>query len=182
MLLEWNERLNLTAERDRTRALRRHPVESLTALAHLPGAAGHLVDLGSGNGYPALALAACRPGLRVTLVEASTRKAAFLRAVLRETGRDGASVRTDHVARGEDLARYRPFDLFTCRAVARIGTWLPSLADCITPGGRALLFLGAAEADQAEDAGTAHALRVARHPLPTRPGSFLLVVDFPGLP
>lgn len=62
----------------------RHYAESLAALPWLPGGSGaQLLDLGSGAGFPGWVLAAARPDLEVTLVEARERKWAFLQSAAR---------------------------------------------------------------------------------------------------
>ena len=60
-----------------------HVVHSLGFLPALAGVVGHLVDLGSGGGVPGLPIALARPDLRITLVDASARRAAFLDAAVR---------------------------------------------------------------------------------------------------
>lgn len=87
LLYLWNRRFNLTAIRDPRDGVRRHGLEALeaTLVPGLPGA-GLLVDLGSGNGFPALPILAARPGLSGLLVESAARKVDFLRAAARESG------------------------------------------------------------------------------------------------
>lgn len=179
-LLAWNRRMNLTAERDSVLALRRHPAEALAALPWLPDSPGHLLDLGSGTGYPGLALAACRPAMKVTLVEASQRKAAFLRAVARDAGLDRVEVLRRRIEPGPELEALPAFDLFSCRAVRAAGAWVRALAGVIAPGGRALLFLGGAEAEDIKKVGDSSAgLSVETCRLPTRDGGWLVIVDYP---
>jgi 16S rRNA (guanine527-N7)-methyltransferase len=87
LLYLWNRRFNLTAIRDPREGVRRHALEALEATL-VPGLpeAGLLVDLGSGNGFPALPILAARPGLSGLLVESAARKVDFLRAAVRESG------------------------------------------------------------------------------------------------
>jgi 16S rRNA (guanine527-N7)-methyltransferase len=179
-LLAWNRRMNLTAERDEALAVRRHPAEALAALPWLPDSPTHLLDLGSGTGYPALVLAACRPVMRATLVEASQRKAAFLRAVARDAGLDRIEVLRRRLEPGPELAGLPPFDLFTCRAVRAAADWVRALAPHIVPGGRALLFLGESETDDVIKVGEQSPdLRIETCRLPTRDHAFLVIVDYP---
>lgn len=87
LLFLWNRKYSLTAIRDPAEAVRRHVLEALAARRLLSATGSDLlVDLGSGNGYPALPLLTAWTELRGILVEARESKAAFLRAVLRETG------------------------------------------------------------------------------------------------
>ncbi|MCU0253190.1 MAG: class I SAM-dependent methyltransferase [Acidobacteria bacterium] len=87
LLYLWNRRFNLTAIRDPRDGVKRHALEALegTLVPDLPER-GLLVDLGSGNGFPALPLLAARPGLTGLLIESSARKVDFLRAAARESG------------------------------------------------------------------------------------------------
>lgn len=94
LFAKWNARTNLTAFQlspPSDAALDRLFIEPLIAAAHLPPS-GDWFDLGSGGGSPALPLKLFRPGLSLTMVEAKSRKAAFLREVLRTLELDAATV------------------------------------------------------------------------------------------
>lgn len=98
LVLEWNERIDLTAARNHEEL-----VDLLVADAAAVAAAGvsleeAWVDVGSGAGAPGLALALLCPGLAITLVEPKAKRVAFLRTVIGELGVPGASVLR---ARGE---------------------------------------------------------------------------------
>ena len=79
----WNRRTNLIGPGTAGEILARHYGESLAALPLVPETARCGLDLGSGAGFPGLVLAAARPGLEMTLVEARGRKWAFLSAAAR---------------------------------------------------------------------------------------------------
>lgn len=84
LMLRWNQRENLTAIRDLGQAIARHVGESCEGLTLLPhDAQGLVVDLGSGNGFPALPLLAARPGMQARLLEKSEKKADFIHAAIR---------------------------------------------------------------------------------------------------
>src|SRR4029077_264746 len=84
MLLAWNEKVNLTAIRDPLEVLYRHFCESMYAAAAVPLQAGRLADVGSGGGFPVLALKIAQPELQVFLIESNVKKATFLAEVVRE--------------------------------------------------------------------------------------------------
>src|SRR5260370_7138952 len=84
ILLTWNEKVNLTAIRDPLEVLYRHFCESMFAAAAVPLQAGRLVDVGSGGGFPGLALKIARPELHVFLIESNVKKATFLAEGVRE--------------------------------------------------------------------------------------------------
>src|ERR1700733_4083070 len=88
LLLRWNERMNLTTVKPGSETVIRHYCESLFFGAHLPASEDKIsvLDLGSGAGFPGIPMAIFRPGWHVTLVEASQRKAVFLRESSRHLG------------------------------------------------------------------------------------------------
>lgn len=137
LLLEANARVNLTAART-PEAVWEHIEDSLTVL---PFVRGELVDVGSGGGFPAIPLAiAC--GVRVTLIEAVAKKAAFLRAALGALGVEGEVV----TARVETLAHdagYRErFETATARALASAPAVLELTLPLLRIGGQAVLQRG----------------------------------------
>ena len=80
LLDRWGASLNLVSARDRLR-LEAHVSDSLTLLPHLPSGLDRLIDLGSGQGFPAIPVA-IESGIAIALIEADRRKAAFLTTVL----------------------------------------------------------------------------------------------------
>ena len=84
-LLEvWNRKINLTAIRERSEAVRRHVAESLFLAAQLPPGPATVCDLGSGGGFPGIPVGISRPDCHITLVESDIRKSVFLREASRE--------------------------------------------------------------------------------------------------
>ncbi len=90
LLRKWNPKINLVANSTMSQLWSRHFLDSIQLVDFAPNPVEHWVDLGSGGGFPGLVVAimaietACP--IQVTLVESDTRKCAFLRSVVRETG------------------------------------------------------------------------------------------------
>ena len=154
LLLDWNTRTNLTAITDPIEVERRLFLDALLMVPALDaataGAAGaRLVDIGSGAGFPGLALKIARPNLDVTLVEATGKKAAFLAHAIADLELTGAVARH---ARAEDLAHdpahREAYDLATARAVATLPALLELCAPLLRLGGRAFFPKGAAIAEE----------------------------------
>lgn len=82
LLQKWNRVYNLTAVREAPRMVRQHLLDCLAAAPHVGAAA--ILDVGSGAGLPGIPLALALPDSRVTLLESSHKKAAFLRQVVME--------------------------------------------------------------------------------------------------
>jgi 16S rRNA (guanine527-N7)-methyltransferase len=172
-VLDANARLKLTTVVDGPRFLERHVGESLEGAAMLPAEVrGRLLDLGSGNGYPGLVVAAARPGLTPLLAEASTRKAAFLRDALALSIRRG-EVLERQVQRPADLDDGTAVRVLTARALGNWERLLPRLRDSLEPEGELLLWAGAeAETILARDAWR-KLEAVERRPLPGREASWI---------
>jgi 16S rRNA (guanine527-N7)-methyltransferase len=143
LLIEWNGRFNLTAVTDPEQIDRRLFLDALRMVHSVTGVAGpradnatvRLADMGTGAGFPGLALKIALPDLEVTLIEATGKKVQFLEAVIGELRL--SSVVALH-ARAEEIgtqAEYRcAFDLVTARGVSS----LPALFEMGAP----LLRLG----------------------------------------
>ena len=134
--------MNLTAIRDPGEVVRRHFLEGLLAGAFLGrhGASGTILDLGSGNGFPAIPIRVARPeAAPLILVESSRKRAAFLRALLRELGWRDSRVEVRRVETGRDLQDL-PCDIFTTRGVTPFDLLEEGLP-FLNRGGSARLFL-----------------------------------------
>jgi len=128
----------------------RHIPESLAFASSLPDS-GRLLDIGSGGGLPGLVLAIVRPALEVHLLDATGKKAAFLREVVEELQ---LSV-TVHHGRAEDLGvgdLARSFAAVTARAVARLEKLAAWSAPFLAPGGALYAIKGARWREELEEA------------------------------
>src|SRR3954462_12692058 len=92
LLLDANQRMNLTRITDRAAAEVQHVGDALTLLPHLPPAPLRLADVGSGGGVPGIPLAVARPDASVVLIESTKKKAAFLVTAVRELGLSNVTV------------------------------------------------------------------------------------------
>lgn len=154
LLAKWNAKINLTAFRldagDQDEAIDRLLIEPLVAARHVPASAVQAIDIGSGGGSPAIPLALAVPRLQLRLVESKTRKAVFLREVLRHLDLGQAEVET---SRYEELlarpALHEGHDLATIRAVRVEPRTLVTLQAFLRPGGQLFLFRGPGGAEVA---------------------------------
>ena len=122
LLLAWNEKINITAIRDPLEMLYRHFCESMYAAVALPLQRGRLADVGSGGGFPGLALKIIRPELQVFLIESNVKKATFLAEVVRELALVDARVL---VSRYEELGEeITPVDFVCSRALGEFEKFL----------------------------------------------------------
>jgi 16S rRNA (guanine527-N7)-methyltransferase len=143
LLLHWNGRINLVAERDQATIRTRHIADSLQLLPLLPGGQDAIGDFGSGAGLPGLvlAIATTRP---VHLVESDRRKAAFLTEAAARLGLPNVRIHATRIERAE----LPPLAAVTARALAPLPTLLAHATPLLAPGGVALFPKGrAAEAE-----------------------------------
>lgn len=158
LIVEANQRFNLTAIRDRQEMWHRH-IEESVALArwmsiHALLADGErLIDIGSGAGVPGIPLAILKPRVAVTLLEATAKKAAFLRHCLEALGLQHVRVVHDRAETAAHLPELRArFDVAVARAVAP----LPVLVELALPflhrGGTLVALKGRQAATEARQA------------------------------
>ena len=144
LLMRWNRRINLTALTDDDDGIDRLIVEPLVAARHLPMPAAAVVDIGSGGGSPAVPMKLAAPAVRLRMVESRTRKAVFLREVVRRLGLDRTVV---DACRFEDLAARSELlgkcDVVTVRAVRVEARLLRLIRPLVSPGGVVFLFRSA---------------------------------------
>lgn len=166
--------MNLTGLRELDPILKRHFLEPIVAASILVGR-GRLVDLGSGNGFPAIPLTILRPGIELVLVEASEKKSSFLWAVVRALGLKSAQVVTRRVCRRADLADFLPARWITYRGVKAADLLEGESPELLEPEGRLLAFISEKDAETIRRQ-PLHGLRaVERLPLPDSPGDVVEV-------
>ncbi len=177
LLKAWGRRMNLTGLKDESMIARRHFLEPI-AIADLLDDEGRLVDLGSGNGFPAVPLKVLRPGLELVLVESSEKKSAFLWAVIRELGLREARVETRRVRRLADLADLLPCRYLTLRAVRADDLLKGKGIRILVPGGKGLFFVTTDEVERLRRHTPFQGLRLSEtRPLPSDPRSVLAIFE-----
>ncbi len=117
LLLEWNEKFNLTAITDKDEIEEKHFLDSLYMDKFVSLENKSLLDVGSGAGFPGLVLAIAHPTLKVTLLESNKKKTTFLMEAVKSLGLDNVRVVN---SRAEDFKERESFDIVTARAVKEL--------------------------------------------------------------
>ena len=147
VLLRWNAKINLTAIRRPEDCVTRHFGESLY-LARWVNLEGRLLDIGSGAGFPGLALKIPFPNLAVTLLEPTTKKRAFLKEVARVCEFRDVEVSGKRLEEFAVNEARLSFDNATSRAVGHFEKLLPLVVRCLKPGGGLYLWLSRDQGSQ----------------------------------
>ncbi len=154
-LLRWNARVNLVGRRSSPmEVMERHLLDSIAALPEV-GDAGTLIDIGAGAGLPGIPLKLVRPALDVTLVEATGKKAAFMRSAI-ETLSLGTGIRVRQArARGAPLDEQLPrTEVAISRALGALPEWLRLGLRYVGSGGRVIAMLARVDDAQVRQAAT----------------------------
>jgi 16S rRNA (guanine527-N7)-methyltransferase len=127
----WSRKINLIAKETTGRQIiENHFLDSLTLLTQL-GDHVHLLDVGTGAGFPGLVCKAARPEITVTLVEPRLKRVSFLRHIIRTLKLDDVSVLACRIEDERLLPSSTSFTHITGRAVTDVGTFLTMVARLI---------------------------------------------------
>ncbi len=154
LLLEWNQRFNLTAVRDPQLIQQRHFLDSLVCSSVTRDLNGqHLIDVGSGAGFPGLPLKILYPEMRLTLVESVGKKATFLETTVQALKLPNVHVLTMRAeALGQKRGHRQAYDWAVARAVARLNVLVEYLLPLVRIGGHFLAQKGQNAAQEMENA------------------------------
>lgn len=142
MLVEWNEVMNLTAITEYEEVMKKHFVDSISLVkAYDVSKSVSVIDVGTGAGFPGLALKIAYPQLKLTLLDSLNKRIQFLNAVIEKLGLDG--VDTIH-GRAEDFAKpgklREKYDLCVSRAVANLSTLSEYCLPFVKEGGEFISY------------------------------------------
>lgn len=154
LLVEWNEKMNLTAITEPQEVAVKHIIDSLSCYdADFFPSKARVVDVGTGAGFPGIPLKIYRPDLQLTLVDSLNKRLTFLQCVITELGlKDVAVVH----ARAEEGARKKElrdkFDVALSRAVARLNVLSELCLPFVAAGGYFIALKGAQYEEEANEA------------------------------
>ena len=137
LLLKWNQKINLTAEKDPEEILKKHVFDSLQYCRAIePGF--RVMDIGSGAGFPGIVLKIIFPQLQLALVESQRKRCSFLETVVRDLEMEqvtGFNARADEIS-GNQAGQ---FDVVVFRAVSGAQECLSLSEELLPAGGRVVL-------------------------------------------
>ncbi|MBQ8683795.1 MAG: 16S rRNA (guanine(527)-N(7))-methyltransferase RsmG [Clostridia bacterium] len=151
LLVEWNEKMNLTAITDPVGVTVKHFADSLAAAPLLPEGAFSLIDVGTGAGFPGVPLALYRPDCRLTLLDSLNKRLVFLEAVCKELALPVTLIHARAEEGGRKPELREKFDVATARAVAALPTLCEYCLPFVKKGGRFIALKGP-DADREQEA------------------------------
>jgi len=169
LLNAWNSRIHLVAPCSPQEFATRHVLESLLLVKYLPNNAS-VAEVGAGAGLPTLPCLIVRPDIRAVLIEASQKKAVFLREALTKTA---TSKQATVIAERFENVAAPPVGFVTCRALERFEEMLPHLLDWAPAKATLLLFGGKRLERRIESLGFANSAEL----MPKSKARFLFLVD-----
>lgn len=166
LLLEWNEKMNLTAITEPEEMLYKHFYDCILFFKHIKPCRGEsLIDVGTGAGFPGMVLKIMRPDINVTLLDSLNKRLVFLNEVIEKTGLQG--ICTVHM-RAEDAGKSpvhrEKYGIACARAVAAMPVLMEYCIPFVKKGGMLVAMKGAAAKEETAAAANAARLLGAQKP------------------
>ena len=166
LLVEWNERMNLTAITEPHEVLYKHFLDCLLFFKNVKVPHGaKLIDVGTGAGFPGLVLKIARPDIELTLMDGLNKRLTFLNAVLDELELTALTVHMRAEDGGKNPLYREKYDIACARAVAN----LPVLCEYCIPfvklGGQFVAMKGSSAAQELEAATNAYKILGCEKPI-----------------
>jgi len=158
-LIEGNKTQNLISRRATEKEIREHIADSESLLSAINLKGLQVLDMGSGQGFPAIPLAIREPDSHFVLVESDLKKSQFLQGLVSKLGLQNAAViraRVEDLGKGDEYRSH--FDVVTCRAVAGLPTILEWGLPFLKIGGMLVAWKSARVGEEIE--GSENALKV----------------------
>ena len=155
LLIEWNEKINLTAITDKDEVYLKHFYDSIAPILQglIENQPIRLLDIGAGAGFPSLPMKILFPELDVTIIDSLNKRINFLHLLAEELGLSGVHF---YHGRAEDFAQDKAFraqfDLVTARAVARMQVLSELTIPYLKVGGRLLALKASNAPEELEEA------------------------------
>ena len=155
LLLEWNEKFNLTAITDKDEIEEKHFIDSIELIKYFDVKNKTLLDVGSGAGFPGIPLAIVEPTLKVTLLETTGKRVTFLKEVVQQLGLNNVEVVQ---GRAEEQKEREKFDIVTARAVKELNILLELCFYQVKVGGTFIAYKSSGVEEEISNA--KHAFKV----------------------
>lgn len=159
LLVYWNEKINLTAITEPKEIVEKHFIDSLAFLKYIPlGEGCSLIDVGTGAGFPGLALLIAEPKISVTLLDSTKKKLNVIEDILRELELSATLIHMRAEEAGKNPAYREKFDFATARAVTNLRDLSEYCIPFVRENGYFVSLKGAGAREELE--GATNAIRI----------------------
>ncbi len=148
LLIEWNEKINLTAITDDYEIIMKHFIDCLECVKYIDKSVKNIIDVGTGAGFPGIVLAIYFPNIEFTLLDALNKRLIFLQDVVEKLSLKNIILihgRAEEVVRINNL--YEKYDVAVSRAVAQLPVLLEYISPYVKVSGKFIVMKG----DSVED-------------------------------
>ena len=159
LLVEWNQKINLTAITDKEGVYLKHFYDSIAPVLQgkITNQAIHLLDIGAGAGFPSIPIKILCPDIDVTIIDSLNKRINFLNLLADELGLEGVHF---YHGRAEDFGQDKHFrasyDIVTARAVARLQVLTELTIPFLKVGGHLIALKASAAEEELADAKKCH--------------------------
>ena len=152
LLIEWNEKINLTAITEENEIILKHFIDSLTVLKYI-NQTDRIIDVGTGAGFPGIPIAIMMPNTKITLLDSLNKRINFLNDVIKEL--ELKNIETIHSRSedcGKDISKREYYDIAIARAVANLTTLSEYLLPFVKIGGKMICMKGSEVGEELKNA------------------------------
>lgn len=148
LLIEWNEKINLTAIVEPKEIILKHFIDSLTIIQYIKPNES-VIDIGTGAGFPGIPIKILREDLKITLLDSLNKRIKFLDEVIKELGLENINAVHTRIEEYAKNKQYREkYDVATSRAVANLTTLSEYMLPMVKIKGRAICMKGSEISDE----------------------------------
>ena len=159
MLIEWNEKINLTAITEPEEVLFKHFYDCLLFFKNVDMPQGaRVIDVGTGAGFPGVVLKIARPDIKLTLLDGLNKRLVFLNELMSALGLDAETVHLRAEDGGKNPLYREQYDIACARAVAALPVLCEYCIPFVKPNGYFVAMKGSSAADETAKALNAYRL------------------------
>ena len=149
LLVEWNEKVNLTAITDKEEVYLKHFYDSISPSFFIDFNQDiSLCDVGAGAGFPSIPLKICFPSIKLSIVDSLNKRITFLKTLTDELGLQDVNLYHDRAETFGKSQHREQYDFVTARAVARLSVLSELCLPLVKKGGKFIALKGAGADDE----------------------------------
>ena len=152
LLIQWNEKINLTAITEENEIILKHFIDSLTVLKYI-NQTDRIIDVGTGAGFPGIPIAIMMSNTKITLLDSLNKRINFLNDAIKEL--ELKNIETIHSRSedcGKDISKREYYDIAIARAVANLTTLSEYLLPFVKIGGKMICMKGSEVGEELKNA------------------------------